>query len=69
MSRELPIFLLEYLTNAKPEYKRTIDNIDLGLSQLIKDGESTAVIQFLEEYLVARGKEASILHFDSFETI
>ena len=48
-----------------PEHKGTLDNIDYGLSQLLKKGEQEKAIRFLEELLLAHPGKLTLKVFDS----
>ena len=48
-----------------PEHKGTLDNIDYGLSHLLKKGEQERAIRFLEELLLAHPGKLTVKTFDS----
>ena len=57
--------LLSDLKGVSPDHKGTLDNIDYGLSHLLKTGEQKRAIRFLEELLVAHPGELTLKVFDS----
>ncbi|MDO9005016.1 MAG: hypothetical protein Q7V20_16350 [Aquabacterium sp.] len=57
--------LLSNLTRVKPTHKGTLDNIDYGISHLIKGGSPESAIRWLEGMLLTHPKELSIGMFDS----
>jgi hypothetical protein len=57
--------LLTHLKLVNPEHKGTLDNIDYGLSHLIKTGEHERAIRFLEELLLAYPGKLTLKTFDS----
>ena len=68
-TNELPLPLLDLLLSdlkrVSPEHKGTLDNIDYGLSHLLKKGEQERAIRFLEELLVAHPSKLTVKVFDS----
>jgi len=65
---EMPLIMIELflkeLTNVNPEHKGTINNIDYALSDLLKEGYTTQVIDFIENVLI-NNSQLSIKQFDS----
>lgn len=57
--------LLPYLIHLKPENNRTVDNIDFGLSRLLKNADSDRAIRFLEDLLLAHPGKLALKSFDS----
>jgi len=57
--------LLTHLKRVNPEHKGTLDNIDYGLSHLLKKGEQEKAIRFLEELLLAYRGKLTLKAFDS----
>jgi hypothetical protein len=57
--------LLPFLLEVKPENKGTIDNIDYGLSHMLRRGDFEETMSFLEEMLIAHRKVLSLDAFDS----
>lgn len=66
---ELPIALLDAffvdLLRVKPTHKGTLDNVDYGISHLLKNGNSEKAIQFLEALLLRHSGELTMGVFDS----
>lgn len=66
---EMPLIMIELflkkLTNVNPQHKGTINNIDHALSDLLKKGHTTQVIDFIEKVLI-NNSQLSIKQFDSF---
>uniref|UniRef100_Q3ASR3 Uncharacterized protein n=1 Tax=Chlorobium chlorochromatii (strain CaD3) TaxID=340177 RepID=Q3ASR3_CHLCH len=66
---ELPTTLREAffvdLLRVKPTHKGTLDNVDYGISHLLKNGNSEQAIQFLEALLLRHSGELTIEVFDS----
>jgi hypothetical protein len=57
--------LLTNLKRVNPEHKGTLDNIDYGLSHLLKKGEQEKAIRFLEDLLLAHPGKLTLKMFDS----
>jgi len=68
-TNDLPLplldLLLSHLKAVSPDHKGTLDNIDYGLSHLIKTGEHERAIRFLEELLLAHPGKLTLKAFDS----
>lgn len=66
---ELPPALLDAvlsdLVRTKPKNKRTLDNVDYGISHLLKNGDPEKAIQFLEALLLEHSGELTMEVFDS----
>ncbi len=66
---ELPTELLDALfvdlLRVKPTHKGTLDNVDYGISHLLKNGNSEKAIQFLEALLLRHSGELTMEVFDS----
>jgi hypothetical protein len=66
---ELPTELLDALVvdllRVKPTHKSTLDNVDYGISHLLKNGNSEKAIQFLEALLLRHSGELTMEVFDS----
>lgn len=66
---EMPLIMIELfmnkLTNVNPEHNGTINNIDHAISDLLKKGHTTQVIDFIENVLINHS-QLSIKQFDSF---
>lgn len=67
-SRELPALLvdvlLSHLTHVNPSNKGTIDNVDLGIANLIETSEPGQAIRFLEDLLIAHPGKLTLKTFD-----
>ena len=65
---DLPASLLDvlfvHLVRVKSTNKRTLDNIDYGISHLLKKGDSEKAIQLLEDLLLAHPNELMMAVFD-----
>ncbi|NTV51340.1 MAG: hypothetical protein HGA69_00690 [Desulfobulbaceae bacterium] len=65
---ELPTTLREAffvdLLRVKPTHKGTLDNVDYGISHLLKNGNSETAIQFLETLLLKHSGELTMEVFD-----
>jgi hypothetical protein len=68
LSPSLVNLLPPYLVHVKPENNRTVDNIDLGLSQLLKNADSDRAIQFLEDLLLTHPGKLALKSFNSTVT-
>ena len=68
-TNDLPLplldLLLSHLKAVSPDHKGTLDNIDYGLSHLLKKGEQERAIRFIEELLVAHPGKLTVKVFDS----
>lgn len=68
-TNDLPLplldLLLSHLKAVTPNHKGTLDNIDYGLSNLLKNGEQERAIGFLEELLLAHPGKLTAKAFDS----
>jgi hypothetical protein len=66
---ELPALLLDalfvHLVRIKPTNKGTLDNVDYGISHLLKKGDPEKAIQFLEDLLLEHPNELTMQVFDS----
>lgn len=56
---------LSHLKNVKPTSKGTLDNIDCGISHLLRKGDQEQALRFLEELLLAHQDELTLKAFDS----
>lgn len=57
--------LLPHLRNVKSTNKGTLDNIDCGLSHLLKNGNPESALRFLEDLLLAQHGKLTLEAFDS----
>jgi len=57
--------LLPHLMNVKPTNKRTLDNIDCGISYLLRKEESEPALRFLQELLLADSGSLTLKAFDN----
>jgi hypothetical protein len=57
--------LLSHLKNVNPANKRTLDNVDCGISYLIRKEDSEQALRFLEDFLVAHSGKLTLKTFDS----
>jgi hypothetical protein len=57
--------LFVHLVRVKPSNKGTLDNIDYGISQLLKGGDPEIAIQFLRDLLLTHPGELTMEAFDS----
>ena len=57
--------LLPHLRNVKATNKRTLDNIDCGISYLLKKDESEKALRFLQDLLLADSDKFTLKAFDS----
>lgn len=65
LSDQLLDVLLMHLASVKPINKGTLDNIDYGISHLLKKGDSEKAILFLEGLLLSHPHELTMKTFDS----
>jgi hypothetical protein len=65
LSDQLLDVLLVHLTSVKPINKATLDNIDYGISHLLKKGDLEKTIKFLEGLLIEHPKDLTMKVFDS----
>jgi len=65
LSPALLDLLLTHLKRVNPEHKGILDNIDYGLSHLLKKGEQEKAIRFVEELLLAYPGKLTLKAFDS----
>ncbi|MGB8411272.1 MAG: hypothetical protein WCE23_00450 [Candidatus Binatus sp.] len=57
--------LLPHLRKVKPTNKRTLDNIDCGISYLLRKDESEQALSFLQDLLLADPGKLTLKAFDS----
>ena len=57
--------LLRHLRNVKPTNKRTLDNIDYGISHLLKKDDPEQGLRLLEDLLLAHSGKCTLKAFDS----
>lgn len=65
LPQQLLDLLLDHLKRVSPEHKGTLDNVDYGLSYLLKNREPEKAIQFLQESLLAHPGKLTLGTFDS----
>lgn len=64
LTEELLNLLLAHLTRVEPKNNRTLDNIDHGISHLLKSIDAEKAIRLLEDLLLAHSNELTMKMFD-----